>query len=52
MVLFLAARDDHSAALRCNIALQKPVKLTRHVNGESAKQYVYCGFYEVRIMQP
>ena len=49
-MLSFAARDDHSAALRCNIALQKPLQVTRHVHGRNAKQYVYCGLYEVRIL--
>lgn len=52
MTSFFAASTGDSAALRGNMALQKPLKVTRHVYGETAKQYVYCGLYEVRLVLP
>lgn len=43
-----AARNNHIKALQTNLATQKPLKVTRRVQGKDADEYVYCGLYEVR----
>jgi len=46
-IIPVAGRYDDIAALQNNLAEQKHVRVTRHVHGRHANEYVYCGLYEV-----
>ena len=46
-IIPVAGRNDDVAALKNNLSGQKHVKVTRHIHGRHANEYVYCGLYAV-----
>ncbi len=46
-IIPVAGRNDDVAAFKNNLSGQKHVRVSRHVHGRHANEYVYCGLYEV-----